>query len=100
MDIKWETPPAINREGRRASGETELANELRNHPDQWARFRDFEDDDQPKAGQLAQLIRSGKRAAFRTNGPTDDGEFEAISRKIQGSNVTAVYVRYATLQND
>jgi hypothetical protein len=62
---------------------------------------DFSGDDQPRAGQLAQLIRSGKRAAFRTNGPIEDGEYEAVSRKDRvNKNVTAVYVRYATLRND
>lgn len=101
MDIRWEAPPSVRRTGRVSDSELELAAALRDRPDQWARMIDFEGDMQPKAGQLAQMIRSGRRAAFRTDGPIEDGEFEAVSRKDpEKRGVTAVYVRYATLRND
>lgn len=101
MDVIWESPPTIIRTGRTKNAELELAAELRAHPDQWARMIEFEGEaGQRAAGQLATLIRAGKRAAFRTDDPAEDGEFEAVSRKIKGSNLTAVYVRYATLNND
>ena len=90
----------IARSGRAADEEKELAQTLRENPDKWARIRDFTDDDQRKAGPLAQQIRAGTRAAFRVNRDVEDGLFEAMSRKISGTNVTAVYVRYATVDGD
>lgn len=100
MDVKWESPPTISRGRRADSSEHALAAELRDNPDQWARVKDFEGEEQVKASALAQQIRTGTRAAFRTDGPVEDGEFDAVSRKIRGTDITAVYVRYATLKND
>lgn len=101
MNIKWETPPDRQRGGTGKPEEVEVAEALREHPDEWVRLYDFRGEEQSKAGAIATLIRSGKRAAFRADRRLDGGEFEAVSRKDQqDKNVTAVYVRYATLNND
>lgn len=100
MDIKWEMPPSITRTTRANPKEREIATQLRDRPDQWARVEDFTGEDQRKAGQFARYINTGQRAAFRTESPVEHGEFEAISRKIPGTDITAVFVRYATLNND
>lgn len=101
MNVKWETPPSIRRTSRVSDDELDLATQLRSHPDTWARGWDFRGDDQKKAGQLAVMIRSGKRAAFRADRVVDGGEFDAVSRKDpHDPNVTAVYVRFVTQTNN
>lgn len=99
MDIRWEEPPTASRVGRANPKEVAVAAELREHPDTWARVQDFTDDDQPQAAAVATQINRGKRAAFRTDGE-DSGEFEAKSRKIRNTNVTALYLRYASVGNN
>jgi hypothetical protein len=100
MDIKWEVPPVASRGASSAvtEQENEFAKNLVRNPDRWARMRDFRSDQQGRAGNLASMIRKGERSAFRR--PDLEGEFEAVSRKIPDTDITAVYVRFATLNND
>lgn len=100
MDVKWETPPHAKAGRNVRPEEVELARELRSHPDQWARFVEFTGDDRAKAAAIAQTIRKGERSAFRSDPLRDGGEFESVSRKIPDTDITAVYVRFATLHND
>ena len=101
MDVKWEDPPVTHSRGGTVSAhEAELAEILKQNPDNWARLADFENDKNGRAGNLAGLIRAGKRAAFRADSRVDGGEFEAVSRRVPGTKITAVYVRFATLNND
>lgn len=100
MELRWETPPVAARPGRADPQELEIATQLREHPDRWARVLDFTDDEQPKASTLATQINRGKRSAFRTDQIQENGEFEAKSRKIRNTNVTALYVRYASIGNN
>lgn len=94
MDITWEDPPTPQRgPGSIRPEEVEFSTALRANPDRWAVFR--KDIKPHTAGNLAKVIREGRRAAFRV---TDDdaGEFESVSRSMPGTSFSAVYVRYVT----
>ena len=100
MDVKWETPPRAKAGRNVRPEEVELAKALRQNPDKWARMAEFSIEDRAKAAAFAQTIRKGERSAFRTDPLVDGGEFESVSRTIQDTGITAVYVRFATLHND
>jgi hypothetical protein len=97
MDIKWETPPSPTRGQNAEITEQEvfIANELAKNPGNWARLRDFEKENAKSARALAQLIRQGKRSAFKVS-DLSDGTYDAVSRRVPGTDLTAVYVRYVT----
>lgn len=87
MDIVWENPPprAVGRQVN--PKEAAFADALKQRPAAWARFKELPAGSK-KAGTLAQTIREGKRAAFRT----DTGRFEASQRTVD--NKLVLYVRY------